>query len=75
MNRSTFRMNKYLNGSAFSKTRYINGVGFEILARTPVSHLPPSYPTHTTLHESGAYKHTGKSKSTGGGCNALESAF
>ena len=28
----------------FSKARYMNGVGFEILARTPVPQLPPSYP-------------------------------
>ena len=44
MNRSTFRMIKYMNGSVFSKARYMNGVGFEILARTPVPQLPPSYP-------------------------------
>ena len=70
MNRSTFRMIKYINGSIISKARYpasilrkstsgrhrpdidlrrmltgyMNGVGFEILARTPVPHLPPSYP-------------------------------
>ena len=36
MNRSTFWMIKYMNGSVFSKARYMNGVGFEILARTPV---------------------------------------
>ena len=40
MNRSI----KYMNGSVFSKARYMNGVGFKILARTPVPHLPPSYP-------------------------------
>ena len=48
MNRSTFWMNKYMNGSVFSKARYMNGVGFEILARTPVPKLslssPPSPP-------------------------------
>ena len=44
MNRSTFWMIKYMNGSIFSKTRYMNGVGFEILARTPVPKLPLSYP-------------------------------
>ena len=26
----------------------MNGVGFEILARTPVPKLPPSYPPHPT---------------------------
>ena len=40
MNRSTFWMIKYMNGSVFSKARYVNGVGFEILARTPVPKLP-----------------------------------
>ena len=44
MNRSILRTIKYMNGSLFSKARYMNGVGFEILARTPVPHLPPSYP-------------------------------
>ena len=44
MNRSTFWMIKYMNGSVFSKARYMNGVGFEILARTPVPTLPQSYP-------------------------------
>ena len=44
MNRSTFWMIKYMNGSVFSKARYMNGVGFEILARTPVPKLPLSYP-------------------------------
>ena len=44
MNRSTFWMIKYMNGSLFSKARYMNGVGFEILARTPVPKLPLSYP-------------------------------
>ena len=44
MNRSTFWMIKYMNGSVFSKARYMNGVGFEILARTPVPILPLSYP-------------------------------
>ena len=43
MNRSTFWMIVYMNGSVFSKARYINGVGFEILARTLVSQLSPSY--------------------------------
>ena len=43
MNRSTFSMIKYMNGSVFSKARYTNGVGVEILARTPVSKLPLSY--------------------------------
>ena len=45
MNRSTFWMIKYMNGSVFSKARYMTGVGFEILARTPVLKLPLSYPT------------------------------
>ena len=36
-------MIKYMNGSVFSKARYMNGVGFEILARTPVPQLAPSY--------------------------------
>ena len=40
----TFRMIRYMNGSVFSKARYMNGVGFEILARTFVPKLPPSYP-------------------------------
>ena len=31
-------------GPFFSKARYMNGVGFEILARTPVPHLPSKYP-------------------------------
>ena len=50
MNRSTFWMIKYMNGSVFSKARYMNGVSFEILARTPVPKLtmlrppPPSNP-------------------------------
>ena len=44
MNRSTFWMIKYMNGSVFSKARYMNGVGFEMLARTPVSQLPLRYP-------------------------------
>ena len=44
MNRSTFWMIKYMNGSVFSKARYMNGVGFEILARPPVTKLPLSYP-------------------------------
>ena len=44
MNRSTFWMIKYTNGSVFSKARYMNGVGFEILARTPVPKLSLSYP-------------------------------
>ena len=43
MNRSTFWMIKYINGSVFSKARYMNGVGFEILAGTPVPKLPLSY--------------------------------
>ena len=43
MNRSTFWMIKYMNGSVFSNARYMNGVGFEILARTPVPKLPLSY--------------------------------
>ena len=42
MNRSTFWMIKYMNGSVFSKARYMDGVGFEILARTPVPKLPLS---------------------------------
>ena len=50
MNRSTFRMIKYMNGSVFSKARYMNGVGFEILARTPVPQLPPSYPHPREVH-------------------------
>ena len=45
MNRSAFWMIKYTNGSVVSKARYMNGVGFEILARTPVSKLPLSYPS------------------------------
>ena len=40
MNRSTFWIIKYMNGSVFSKARYMNGVRFEILARTPVPKLP-----------------------------------
>ena len=28
----------------FSKARYMNEVDFEVLTRTPVPHLPPSYP-------------------------------
>ena len=46
MKRYTFWMVKYMNGSVFSKARYMNGVGFEILARTPVLQLPPSYLAH-----------------------------
>ena len=49
MNRSTFWMIKYMNGSVFTKARYMNGVGFEILVRTPVSKLPLSYPPRSTL--------------------------
>ena len=44
MNRSTFQAFKYMNECVFSKARYMNGLGFEILARTPVPQLPPSYP-------------------------------
>ena len=44
MNRTTFRMVTYMNGSVFSKARYMNGVGFEILARTPVPQLPCPHP-------------------------------
>ena len=44
MNGSIFWTIKYMNESVFSKARYMNGVGFEILARTPVPHLSPSYP-------------------------------
>ena len=44
MNRSTFWMIKYMNGSVFSKARYMNVVGFEILARTPVPPPPPPPP-------------------------------
>ena len=44
MNRSTFWMIEYMNGPVFSKARYMNGVDFEILARTTVPQLPPSYP-------------------------------
>ena len=43
MNRSTFWTIKYMNGSICSKARYMNRVGFEILARTSVPQLPPSY--------------------------------
>ena len=57
MNRLICHMIKYMNGSIIPKTRYMNGVGFEILARTPVSQLPPSYPPptpppppHTPMH-------------------------
>ena len=41
---SAFWTFKYMNESVFSKARYMNGVGFEIPARTPEPHLPPSYP-------------------------------
>ena len=34
------RLPRLGNGSVFSKARYMNRVGFEILARTPVSKLP-----------------------------------
>ena len=52
MNKSTFRTTKYMNGSVFfSKAMYTNVVVFEILARTPVPQLPPSYP-----HESGSVR-------------------
>ena len=44
MYRSKFRTIKYMKGSFFSKAKYMNGVDFEILARTPVPQLPPSYP-------------------------------
>ena len=53
MNRSTFWMIKYMNGSfflVFPKSRYMNGVGFEILARTPVPKLPLSYPPPPLPH-------------------------
>ena len=50
MNKSTFWMIKYMNGSVFSKARYMNGVGFEILARTPVPKLPLSYPPPPPTH-------------------------
>ena len=46
MNRSTFRMIKYIN-SVFSKARYMNGVGFEKLTRTPSPPPPPPAHTHT----------------------------
>ena len=34
-----------MNGSIFSKASNMKGVGFEVLARTPVPHLPPIYHT------------------------------
>ena len=49
MNGSTFWTIKYMNGSDFLKARYMNGVRFEILARTSVPHLPPSYPSRLSL--------------------------
>ena len=63
MNRSTFRMIKYMN--VFSNARYMNGVGFEILARTPVPQLPPSYP-----HPHPAPSHPGDNKSCVVDCNS-----
>ena len=36
---------KDMNGSIFSKASNMNGVGFEVLARIPVPHLPPIYHT------------------------------
>ena len=38
-----FRRSSIWMGLFFSKARNMNGVGFEILARTPVPQLPPSY--------------------------------
>ena len=54
MNRSTFRTIKYMNGSIFSKARYMNWVGFEILARTPVPHLPQVTPRESDWSSQGA---------------------
>ena len=49
MKRSAFRTIQYMNGSFVSKTVYMNGVGFGILARTPIPHLPPSNPKFDPL--------------------------
>ena len=38
-----FRRFSIWMGPFFSNARYINGVGFEILARAPVPHLPQNY--------------------------------
>ena len=54
-----FRWSSIWMGPFFSKARYMNGVGFEVLARTPVPKLSPSYipsypppppPPHTHTH-------------------------
>ena len=45
----TFQSVLYMNGSIFSKSKYMNGLGFEILARTPVPHLPLSHPSPTAV--------------------------
>ena len=52
MNRSTFWTIKYMKGAIFSKGRYMNGVGFELLARTLVPHLSPSYPPTREIYRS-----------------------
>ena len=52
MNRSTFQTIKYMKGAIFSKGKYMNGVSFEILARTPVPHLSPSYPPPREIYRS-----------------------
>ena len=70
MNRSTFWMIKYMNGSVFSKARYMNGVGFEILARTPVPKLslsyPPPHPPPSIIHANSLQQsHLGMHKTEG----------
>ena len=60
MNRSTFWMIKYMNGSVFAKARYMNGVSFEMLARTPVAKLPllpPSPPSPSPPPPLPKYRH------------------
>ena len=48
MNRSTFQLIKYMNGSfSFSKARYTNEARFEIQARTSVHKYLKLPPPHT----------------------------
>ena len=49
MNMSSFFEIKYMKGLLF-KARYMIRVGFKILARTPISKLPPPPHPHLSPH-------------------------
>ena len=44
MNKSTFWMIKYMNGSVFSKARYMNGVGFDNTGSHTRTKITPKLP-------------------------------